>query len=29
VLAVITHENYGHMALLPAAMRAALAKDFA
>jgi len=28
VLAVITHENYGHMALLPAAMRAALAKDF-
>lgn len=28
VLAVIAHENYGHMALLPAAMRAALAKDF-
>ena len=29
VLAVISHENYGHMAMLPAAMRAALARDFA
>jgi len=25
----IAHPNYGHMAVLPAAMRAALSKDFA
>jgi len=25
----IGHKNYGHMAVLPAQMRAALAKDFA
>ena len=29
VLAVISHANYGHMAMMPAAMREALAKDFA
>lgn len=29
VLAVISHTNYGHMAMMPAAMRDALAKDFA
>lgn len=28
VLAVIAHENYGHMATMPPIMRAALAKDF-
>jgi len=28
-LAVISHENYGHMAMMPPAMRAALARDFA
>lgn len=29
VMAVVAHENYHHMAVLPTAMREALAKDFA